>query len=649
MQRVSPLERARLTESARLEAAVTEVGSVDSGALAADSAEMSDPDRRVTESNRAWLGRVVDGRYRVIEVVGRGGMGVVYKVEHLRMGKIAAMKVLHRDLVGDPEVMQRFEREALAVSRLNHPNTVQVFDFGSVEGALYLIMEHVRGQDLARVVERDGALPFARAAPLFVQICGALQEAHELGIVHRDLKPENVLVTRSTGGRDFAKVLDFGLVKLSTREAAPDMTDRAQIVGTPYFMSPEQIRGDEVDARADIYSLGALMFRVLTGQYLYTAKSAVGVLTKHLTSEIDKASARRPDLQIDSRVDHIVAKALAKDPADRWQSVAELAAALEIAFTDVVGDATAVPRSRPSSAWLGEDEPVSELRLRRSDLDRYESSLRRRRWIGLGAGALAVLGAAGAAAYLLLREPATRRAEREPNHELVNATRIALATPVTATIGRRLSRAEPDRDLFRVVGTGAQELISVSVSGLPNMDLYLSVRSLSGAEQARVDEAGVGGGEVLRRRRVDGPIIVEIGQHKASDGAPAIENVSDEYTVRVERDQADPGRETEPNNSAADATPLVSGRAVSGALDARNDDDVLRWTGADGTYQVTVAAVDLPLVWTGPDGVARPPGAVALPLRTGELIRLARTDRAAARTDTLPGVDGTWTVTISVP
>src|SRR5512140_206772 len=150
-------------------------------------------DRRLTDSNRAWLGKVVDGRYRVLEVIGRGGMGVVYRVEHLRMGKIAAMKVLHRDLASDPDVVSRFEREAAAVSKLHHPHTVQVFDFGTAQGALYLIMEYVRGLDLANIIRRDGPMPWARAAPLLAQSSGALQEAHELGIVHRDLEHESVL------------------------------------------------------------------------------------------------------------------------------------------------------------------------------------------------------------------------------------------------------------------------------------------------------------------------------------------------------------------------------------------------------------------------------------------------------------------------
>ncbi|HEX5063332.1 MAG TPA: protein kinase, partial [Kofleriaceae bacterium] len=197
-----------MTRASALDAAArsdTAVGSSDSSRRAPTE------DRRISDSNQAWLGKIVDGRYRVLEVIGRGGMGVVYRVEHLRMGKVAAMKVLHRDLAGDPDVIGRFEREAAAISKLFHPHTVQVFDFGTAGEALYLIMEFVRGIDLAQMIQRDGPMPWSRAAPLLAQVCGALQEAHELGIVHRDLKPENVLITRTAGGRDYAKVLDFGL------------------------------------------------------------------------------------------------------------------------------------------------------------------------------------------------------------------------------------------------------------------------------------------------------------------------------------------------------------------------------------------------------------------------------------------------------
>ena len=145
-------------------------------------------------------------------------MGVVYKIKHQRMGKIAAMKVLHSEMAENPEVVARFQREAEAVSRLAHPNTVQVFDFGTTNGALYLVMEYVRGQDLGALIDRDGPMSFKDAAPLLGQICGSLEEAHDLGVVHRDLKPENLLVSRTHSGQDFVKVLDFGLAKLSEGE-----------------------------------------------------------------------------------------------------------------------------------------------------------------------------------------------------------------------------------------------------------------------------------------------------------------------------------------------------------------------------------------------------------------------------------------------
>src|SRR5690606_26381408 len=289
--------------------------------------------------------------------------------EHLRMGKVAAMKVLHSDLAGDPDVVGRFEREAAAISKLHHPHTVQVFDFGTAGNALYLIMEYVRGVDLAHMIQRDGPMPWARAAPLLAQVCSALQEAHELGIVHRDLKPENVLITRTAGGRDYAKVLDFGLAKLEQRQAPSTMTDRQQIVGTPYFMSPEQIRGDDVDARSDIYSFGALMFELLTAQHVFDGSTAVGVLTKHLTAEPDAPSMRAPRSGIDPQIDHLCRKALAKDPSRRWQSATELADAIEDVYLETVGYGTG-PGQRPRGLRKPtEDDLESDLRLRRSDID----------------------------------------------------------------------------------------------------------------------------------------------------------------------------------------------------------------------------------------------------------------------------------------
>ncbi|MGN6103846.1 MAG: protein kinase domain-containing protein [Kofleriaceae bacterium] len=615
------------------------------------SPSSSDPegaplDRRLSDSNQAWLGKIVDGRYRVLEVIGRGGMGVVYRVEHLRMGKIAAMKVLHRDLAHDADVVGRFEREAAAISKLHHPHTVQVFDFGTTQGALYLIMELVRGQDLGRIIERDGPMAWARAAPLLAQICGALQEAHELGIVHRDLKPENVLITRSTAGRDYAKVLDFGLAKLDQRGGAKRETERQQIVGTPYFMAPEQIRGEDVDARTDIYSFGVMMFELLTGKHLYTGSTAVGVLTKHLTAEPDAPSMRAPNMGIPPSVDHLCRKALARDPSLRWQTAAELGAAIEEVYAETVGDATG-PRPPGARALRGplvlDDDDRSNLRLRRSDIDAFERGLRRRNSLVWAGAALVAAGGIGAAAWYLMRPPPTTTVEIEPNDEPAQANRIAPGTQVTGYLGRRRSPTEGDRDHFLVPFPSGRRVVTVTVSGLPNIDVQLSVAGANGLNGATVDEAGIGGGEALHRRAFDGPIVVTVGQTMAPGQRLPVENVSDPYLITVVEEPAE-GGEIEPNNLAADATPIELTRELRGHLDTRTDVDLLRWTGAAGTFSVVVRADGLPLQWRVGDGVRRTPGAATVELAPGDLIRIERTD--AAKSGSLEGRNAPWSIVI---
>jgi serine/threonine-protein kinase len=614
-----------------------------------DPANSASADRRLSDSNQAWLNKVVDGRYRVMEAIGRGGMGVVYRVEHLRMGKVAAMKVLHRDLAADPDVIQRFEREAAAVSKLHHPHTVQVFDFGTAQGALYLIMEYVRGLDFAHIISRDGAMPWSRAAPLLAQIAGALQEAHELGIVHRDLKPENVLITRTTGGRDYAKVLDFGLAKLEQQQAPTTMTDRQQIVGTPYFMSPEQIRGDEVDARSDIYSFGALMFEVLTAQHLFAGSTAVGVLTKHLTAEPDAPSMRAPKQGIDPQIDAICRKCVEKDPSERFQSAAELGARIEEVYAETVGAATG-PGARSSSRHRGfaipvDDHADSEARLRRSDIDAFERGMKRQRFVTLGFVGALVLGAGGAAAYALTRPSPPLTEEREPNDDASQANRIAANTKVTGYLGKRRSPDSGDRDVFVVPWpAGSRRIVTVRVTGLPNLDVNLALTDGDGSHGGTADEGGLGDGEVLHRRSIDGPLVITIDQTIAKDQKLPIENVSDPYTLTVVEE--DPGAgETEPNGTDADANPLELTRELRGFLDTRLDVDELRWAGPDGTFNVVVRADGLPLAWRIGEGNPRTPGAATVELHKGDVIRIERTDRTAK--GSLPGRDAQWSIAVT--
>ncbi|HTL34032.1 MAG TPA: serine/threonine-protein kinase [Kofleriaceae bacterium] len=635
-----------MTRASALDAAARE--SEPGVARAASEAGDSTEDRRLSDSNQAWLGKIVDGRYKVIEVIGRGGMGVVYRVEHLRMGKIAAMKVLHRDLASEPDVIMRFEREAAAISKLHHPHTVQVFDFGTAGTALYLIMEYVRGVDLARMIARDGPLPWHRAAPLLAQICSALQEAHEMNIVHRDLKPENVLITRTAGGRDYAKVLDFGLAKLEQRQAPSTMTDKQQIVGTPYFMSPEQIRGDDVDHRGDIYSFGALMFEVLTGKHLFTGSTAIGVLTKHLTAEPDAPSMRAPKMGIDPRVDHLCRKALAKEPKDRWQTAAELAEAIEEVYAETVEHGSSPGRVVASKSLgrrgfhISADEAAdSDLRLRRSDIDAFERGLKRQKYFSLSILALIILGGAGAGAWFITREKPPLDEESEPNDDGNHANKIA-AADVKGFIGKRRSPQDGDRDVFVVPWqSGERHVVSVKVTGLPNLDINLTLSDGDGLHGATSDEGGIGEGETLHRRSIDGPLVVTVGE-TVPKGTLPVENVSDAYTLTVVEEKL-PG-ETEPNATDADANPLEPTHEVRGYLDSRNDVDTLRWMGPDGTYNVIVRADGVPLGWRVDDDKLRTPGSAKVKLAHGALIHLERTDKSS--TGPLPARDTMWSLVV---
>jgi serine/threonine-protein kinase len=439
-------------------------------------------------------------------------------------------------------------------------------------------------------------------------------------------------------------VLDFGLAKLEQRQEPSTMTDRQQIVGTPYFMSPEQIRGEDVDARSDIYSFGALMFELLTGQHLFSGSTAVGVLTKHLTAAPDAPSMRVPHASIDPQVDHLCRKALAKDPTQRWQSAAELATAIEDVYVETVGYATGPgqPRKQPRKPLVGEDSFESDLRLRRSDIDAFERSLRRRKYFTLVAMLVLVLGAGMAVLWFVMREPPPLTAEREPNNDGNHANKIAPNTEITGFLGKRMSTRDGDRDTYVVrFPGGGRHVVTVRVTGLPNLDLNVAIVDGDGMHGAASDDGRVGDGEVLHRRAIDGPLVVTVGQTVAKGQLP-VENVSDPYKLTVIEEKE--AGETEPNASDADANPLELTHELRGYLDARDDVDQLRWTGADGEYNVIVRADGLPLAWRLPDGKLRTPGSAKVKLQRGDLIRLERTDRTG--TGPLTARDATWSVVV---
>src|SRR5690606_22997896 len=242
----------------------------------------------------------------------------------IRIGKLLAMKLLAGELSTNKEIVRRFKLEALTVSKLSCPHTVQVFDYGVWSHLTYLVMELVEGHDLSRALRRTGPLPFVVLGRLMVHVCASLAEAHDKGITHRDIKPENIMIVTDPRGVEAAKVLDFGLAKLRENAELNEVTLQGAVVGTPYFMSPEQVYGEEVDGRTDIYSLGAVMFKALTGTYPFQAKSPMAMFTKHLTAAPPSAVERAPDLAIPRGVSDAIQKCMAKEPGERFQAIEEV-------------------------------------------------------------------------------------------------------------------------------------------------------------------------------------------------------------------------------------------------------------------------------------------------------------------------------------
>src|SRR6267378_3586142 len=269
------------------------------------------------------------GPYEIVAPLGAGGMGEVYRARDTRLDRAVAIKILHPQFSSDPVRKQRFEREAKTISSLNHPHICVLHDIGHQDGTDYLVMEYVDGETLASRLEK-GPLPLDQVLKYGAQIADALDKAHRSGIVHRDLKPANIILT-TTG----AKLLDFGLAKpalpLATAAtlttARSPVTEQGTIMGTFQYMSPEQLQGNELDARSDIFSLGAVLYEMVTGKRAFAGKSQLSVATAILEKEPEPISAAKPVTP--PGLDHAVKKCLAKLPDERWQSASDLASELK--------------------------------------------------------------------------------------------------------------------------------------------------------------------------------------------------------------------------------------------------------------------------------------------------------------------------------
>ena len=283
------------------------------------------------------MGRVIGDRYRLLAPIAEGLASSVFKAEHVRMGKALCIKVLRGPLARDPELAARFRTEARVVSRLSHPHTIAVFDFGELEGneGFYLAMEYLHGENLFDVLRREGRLPWSRAAAIGEQLLGALGEAHEAGIVHRDVKPANVMLLQPKNDADFVKLLDFGIAEIEGQGPGGGL-------GTPTYLSPEQARGAAPDARSDLYSLGVLLYEMVGGRPPFVAPNPMAVLSAHLHEE--PAPLARLCPEVSPAFAAVVHRALAKRPEERFESADAMRIALRAAA--VRGEPAGSPTGR---------------------------------------------------------------------------------------------------------------------------------------------------------------------------------------------------------------------------------------------------------------------------------------------------------------
>ena len=284
------------------------------------------PQSTPAEDADRLIGRTINDRYRVIEAIGHGGMGRVYKALQSPLDRLVALKVLGAGHDRDPNFYKRFFLEASVTARLTHPNTITLYDYGRTEdGIFFIAMEYLNGRTLSHVVQQQGALSETRVVHVLQQICRSLREAHALGIIHRDLKPANVMLLQQHDDDDFVKVLDFGLVKFFQGDSSDgEITNAGTFMGSPHYVAPEQARNQAPDQRCDIYSLGVLAFYMLTGTVPFTAPNPVDIILKHLHELPPRPSEQRPELHIDASLEEIVLRCMAKDRAERFQSMDEL-------------------------------------------------------------------------------------------------------------------------------------------------------------------------------------------------------------------------------------------------------------------------------------------------------------------------------------
>ncbi len=364
-----------------------------------------------------YVGTILNDRFRVIKKLGEGGMGAVYLAEHITLEKTVALKMLHQEFSRKEDLVQRFLQEAKSASRIRHENVIDISDFGQTpDGSVFFAMEYLEGRDLhdllARTKLEGHRLQWDRSSKIFLQVCSALTAAHAKGIIHRDLKPENIYLVEWLGHKDFVKLLDFGIAKVTevTGEEERKLTKTGMLFGTPEYMSPEQARGDKVDARVDVYAMGCILFQLVTGHVPFEADNFMGILSQHLTEEPPVVTPEQlAAVGAPPELGGIVAGALIKDPAERYQSIADLAQAVRALSGEAEPVPVPVASQRTRTRWTGSVELH----------DDAPAATGGGRKTGLIIGGLVVLGAAAAAVFMLTRGGDAKPTDVPPSQSAV--------------------------------------------------------------------------------------------------------------------------------------------------------------------------------------------------------------------------------------
>ena len=333
-----------------------------------------------------WIGKTVAGRFRIIDFIGKGGMGTVYLAEHETLPRRFAIKILKTEYLTNELFVERFRREAIASSRVVHPNVVYITDFGRLpEGNFYIVMEFLEGTGLDSLLEAQGRIPLTRALPILIQLADALDHAHKMGVVHRDLKAENVLLVEERNRVDVVKILDFGIARLLVPDCTNSrITSHGQVFGTPEYMSPEQASDKNLDGRSDIYSLGVLAFELVTGQPPFLSPNPADVLHAHLSQMPPPPSSMVPDFHVPRIFDGVVLKCLAKKPTERYTTGGEVRIDLmrvQTALLNMASQAARIPRTpenlEPVMSLPRTTDPTAEHKVRsESELrEDYHSTL----------------------------------------------------------------------------------------------------------------------------------------------------------------------------------------------------------------------------------------------------------------------------------